>query len=239
MKVTLIDYTQDAVEKLLFTKSTRLNMSPTLLDEIRAWPEDKKREELKYMAHTLPSSWEFVSYTFMIEGVTRAFTHQLVRTRSASYAQQAMRIVNMEGFGYLTPPDIAANKEALTIWVGTMLSIQKSYDALIKMGMKAEDARGLLPTNVLTNICVRHNLRSLSDLCKARLSGRVQEEYRGVVQGMMDAVLAVHPWASPFLQPHGPGAFDRLEAMAAEIKEKDKAKGDQLQKDIYHIRTGS
>jgi len=72
MKVTLINHTQDAAELLLFTKSTRLSMSPGLLDEIRAWPQEKKLAELECMANTIPSSWEFVDYVFMVEGVSRA-----------------------------------------------------------------------------------------------------------------------------------------------------------------------
>ena len=66
MKVTLINYTQDAVDMLLFTKSTRLNMSPGLMSEIAKWPPSKKYEELKYMANTIPSSWEFVDYVFLV-----------------------------------------------------------------------------------------------------------------------------------------------------------------------------
>ncbi len=90
MKVSLISHTPHAAELLIFTKSTRLNMSPGLMDEIMSWSEDKKLAELEYMAATIPSSWEFVDYVFMIEGVSRAFTHQFVRSRNASYAQQTM-----------------------------------------------------------------------------------------------------------------------------------------------------
>jgi thymidylate synthase ThyX len=79
MKVTLINYTHNAMDLLIFTKNTRLTMSPDRLEEIAKWPLERKWNELEYMANTIPSSWEFCDYTFMIEGVTRAFTHQLVR----------------------------------------------------------------------------------------------------------------------------------------------------------------
>ena len=68
MKVTLINHTQDAAELLLFTKSTRLTMSPGLMEEIRAWPQEKKLAELEYMANTIPSSWEMIDYIFLVEG---------------------------------------------------------------------------------------------------------------------------------------------------------------------------
>ena len=67
MKVSLISYTPDAVELMIFTKNTRLNMNPKGLDEIKNWSEEKKMEELKYMSTTIPSSWEFSDLTFVIE----------------------------------------------------------------------------------------------------------------------------------------------------------------------------
>ncbi len=115
MKVTLISHTQDAENLLIFTKATRLTLSPGLLDEIRSRPQEDKMRELEYMANTIPSSWEFVDYVFLVEGVSRAYTHQQVRTRAASYAQQTMRvlvactftgILILAFYGYLTlyPP---------------------------------------------------------------------------------------------------------------------------------------
>src|SRR5262252_10728348 len=81
---------------MIWTKRTRTEMTPGGLDEIRAWPEEKLIDELRYMAATVPSSWEFVDFTFLITGVTRAFSHQLVRTRTASYAQQAMQVLRVD-----------------------------------------------------------------------------------------------------------------------------------------------
>ncbi len=90
MKVTLIDWTGKGIDPwysaslMIWTKQTRTQMSPGGFEEIRAWSEERKLEELKYMPATVPSSWEFTDFVFLIEGVTRAFTHQLVGTRTAS-----------------------------------------------------------------------------------------------------------------------------------------------------------
>src|SRR5216683_1754611 len=101
MKVTLIDWTgknnpnkDHAIDVLIFTKNTRLTMEPKGLETIAAWPMEKKIAELEYMAKTIPSSHEFVHYTWMIEGVSRAFTHQFVRSRQFSFAQQTHRILD-------------------------------------------------------------------------------------------------------------------------------------------------
>lgn len=214
-KVTLINYTRDAMETLIFTKATRLTMSPGLFDEIKSWPMEKKLEELAYMANTLPSSWEFVDYIFLVEGVSRAYTHQQVRTRTASYAQQAMRVVNLqEGFDYIMTARTAAKPEAVAIVEDVCAKILDGYGQLLDVGLLPEDARGVLPTNVSTNICCKFNLRGFSDLVKARSGGRSQSEYQSVVKGMADAVLAVHPWAEAFLFQHGRDFFNDIEAFA-------------------------
>ena len=95
MKVELVNYTSDAVDLLLFTKNTRLMDDEDAYSKIADWPETKKQEELDYMLQTIRSSWEFIDYTFNIRDVSRGFTHQFVRTRQASYAQQSQRTVDM------------------------------------------------------------------------------------------------------------------------------------------------
>jgi len=214
MKVTLISHTPDAVNLLLFTKSTRLNLSPGLMDEIRAWPEEKKMQELEYMSNTIPSSWEFVDYTFLVEGVSRAYTHQQVRTRAASYAQQTMRVLNMGDFDYVYTDAILAWPEAKAEIDSVLARIKDGYGLLTKEGLAPEDARGILPTNIATNIVCKFNLRTFVELAKSRTGGRTQGEYQKVINAMCDEVLKVHPWAEKFLFKHGRDYFAEIEEFA-------------------------
>lgn len=216
MKVTLLDYTRDAENQLIFTKSTRLNMSPGLLEEIRHWPEARKREELRYIANTIKSSWEFVSYTFLIEGVSRAFTHQFVRTRQASYAQQSMRVTDMSRYEFVMPERVLANRDARVLVEALNEQIAAVYATLVqKYGIPAEDARSVLPTNIATNIVARYNLRTFAELAASRLGGRTQDEYRHVMTMMVDAVLKVHPWAKEFIfGEQDRDYFDEIEQFA-------------------------
>ena len=200
MKVELVNYTSDAVDLLLFTKNTRLMDDEDAYSKIADWPETKKQEELDYMLQTIRSSWEFIDYTFNIRDVSRGFTHQFVRTRQASYAQQSQRTVDMSGFGYYTPPRIAENEVAKALYDKAMADINDSYQALREI-VPAEDARGVLPTNIHTNIVAKFNLRTLSEMAKSRLSPRAQGEYQEVFKLMVSEVVAVHPWAEPFLTP--------------------------------------
>lgn len=211
MKVTLIDYTANAVEKLIYTKSTRLTQGYDTRLKISEMSEEEKLAELEYMANTIPSSWEFINYTFEIQGVTRAFTHQFVRTRTGSYAQQTMRMLEMEKFNYLTPKTIFEGDKANDIYMNCMTEIQKAYDNLLKLGIPAEDARGVLPTNILTNIIAQFNLRTISDMAKSRTGMRTQSEYRDVFGAMANEVLLVHPWAESFLFPKGRNCAKEIE----------------------------
>lgn len=200
MKIKLVNFTQDAKDLLIFTKNTRLLNVEDAYSEIKDWPEDKKQAELDYMLQTIKSSWEFVDYTFELRDVTRAFTHQFVRTRQGSYAQQSQRTVDMSGFGYYTPPRIESDETAKQVYDEAMKQINDSYQKLREL-VPAEDARGILPTNIHTNIVAKFSLRTLHEMAKSRLSPRAQGEYQQIFKAMVDCVVAVHPWAEPFLTP--------------------------------------
>ncbi len=203
MKVKLINATSDAVNLLLFTKNTRLMNDEDAYDKVSKWDEEKKQAELDYMLQTIRSSWEFIDYTFDIRDVSRGFTHQFVRTRQGSYAQQSQRTVKMEGFTYYTPPrfELKVNESAKLIYDQAMEMINMWYQNMLELGIPAEDARGILPTNIHTNIVAKFNLRTLSEMAKSRLSPRAQGEYQEVFKLMVSEVVKLHPWAEPFLTP--------------------------------------
>lgn len=244
MQVSLIDYTgfgsadpaRRAAEVLLFTKSTRLTLSPSLMETIQKLSSETVEEELAYIANTIPSSWEFIDYTFLIEDVTRAFTHQFVRTRTASYAQQTMRVLAMGEFGYETGPTINSSHGRIQIYDDTMDAIKRGYHSLVQDGAAIEDARGVLPTNILTNIAVKMNLRTFSGMARKRASSRTQGEYRSVMEAMKAEVLRVHPWVSLFLDRTVEKACSELEAAILKESGYTKEYQTQLVKLIDQIR---
>lgn len=239
MKVTLISHTQEAENILLFTKATRLTMSPGLLEEIRSKTQEEKMAELEYMANTIPSSWEFVDYTFLVEGVSRAYTHQQVRTRAASYAQQTMRVLDMGEFDYIFTDRNKEDQDAVTAIENLMKEVKETYRLLISFGQPPEDARGILPTNISTNIVCKFNLRTFVDLAKSRTGGRTQNEYQKVINGMVDEVLRVHPWAEKFLFQQGRDHFAEIEAFAQREYGNDLLKKGELLKIVDKMRKGN
>lgn len=239
MKVTLLEHTRHAEEILIFTKSTRLNMNPALIGEIQRMTDEERRAQLEYMANTIPSSWEFVDYIFLIEGVSRAYTHQQVRTRAGSYAQQSMRVNDMCDYHYVATDRNLNDPVAMGIINATNHRIKEAYKALLQIGQPPEDARGILPTNIATNIVCKFNLRTMSELAASRTGGRTQSEYQAVVNGMIDAVLQVHPWAELFFFPKGRDYFAEIEAFAAKEFPDDLLKKGELLKIVDKMRKES
>jgi len=222
MRVSLVSHTRDAVELLIFTKSTRLKMSPGLLAEITAMTPEEKQAELDYMRGTIQSSWEFVDFVFLIEGVSRAFTHQLVRHRHNSYAQQAQRAVDMTGFEYVTGPSIERDESNKIIYDETMADLSEVYQTLVALGANKQDARGVLPTNISTNIIVKANLRSLHDMALKRLCVKAQGEAQDVFRAMVAAVLEVYPqfkdWLKVWCATYGTCCFPTFPVADCPVK---------------------
>jgi len=208
MKVELLSCTPDALNLLLRTKNTRLAFD----EDPEGWTDEQKAEHLAYMLGTIKSSWEFVDYVFRISGVTRAFTHQLVRTRTGSYAQESQRTVVAKN-GYLIPESLSNRPHLGEEYDEICHAAFQSYNWLIEEGAEIQDARGVLPTATLTSIVAKFDLRCLHEMAKVRLCTRTQGEYQQVFRAMREAVLAVHPWTEPFIQVHcvstGTCAFPR------------------------------
>lgn len=220
--VHLIDFTgkgtenesRYAAEKLAFTKATRLEMSPDLMSEIRAWRYDKLEEEIRYMANTIASSWEFVHVTFLIEGVTRPTAQQITRTRNASYAMQSQRVVDASEIPVHNP---FQPSQQHVIFDAAVECSQRAYEGLLLMGSKKEDARGVLPQNVTTNLVAEYNLRSFVDLMLARGSLRTQGEYAQIANQMKILVINIWPWSIPFFETRFDRAIEILEKVAKDI----------------------
>lgn len=200
MEVTLISHTQDAMELLIYTKQTRMSMSPGAFAAIKGWEQPRKEAEINYMLHTIQSSWEFVEYVFVIEGAPRSFTHQLVRTRHASYAQQSQRLAQGEDIDTHMPDKIAEDGLLRRTFDEAMEAAQEAYDQLLRDGADAQDAREVLPNASCSNIVMKVSLRALHDFLLKRLCVRAQGMAQQVAREMRKAVIAVHPWSEPFLR---------------------------------------
>lgn len=137
---------------------------------------------------------EHAVFTFQIEGISRACSHQLVRHRMASYSQQSQRYAKMDGFVFVTPDTIKDNPDAYMDYWDLMQHISDFYNTLVeKHGIPAEDARYILPNACCTNITVTMNARELRHFFKLRLCKRAQWEIRELAECMYGCVKHIAP----------------------------------------------
>ncbi|MDR2075911.1 MAG: FAD-dependent thymidylate synthase [Desulfovibrio sp.] len=172
------------------------------------WPKllagDLDREtQAAFVTETLSSGHaspvEHVSFTFALEGVSRALTHQLVRHRIASYSQQSQRYVDGSDFRYVLPPAIARIPEARDRFLRCLADIGAAYREVKELletngGSNArEDARFLLPQAAETRIVLTMNCRSLLNFFEHRCCMRAQWEIRALAWEMLGLCRAALP----------------------------------------------
>ena len=143
----------------------------------------------------------------------------------------------MGDFDYVMTDRNKEDKDAEACIENVLREIKASYNRLIEFGQPAEDARGILPTNIATNIICKFNLRTFVDLAKSRTGGRTQGEYQKVINAMCDEVLKVHPWAEKFLFKHGRDYFAEIEEFAKRKFPDLKERGELL-KIVDQLRKG-
>ena len=148
-------------------------------------------EQVMKLGHT--SVIEHTCFTFAISDVSRSLTHQLVRHRIASYAQQSQRYVNLKEPNYVIPPSIGKKKDMKETYRETMEVIWKEYNKLLEMGIPTEDARYVLPNAACTNIMVTMNARSLLNFIELRCCLHAQWEIRALANQMLQEAKKVAP----------------------------------------------
>ncbi len=194
MKVKLIRFTADP-EILCGAAALTSTKSGSPSEIFEKMDLEKARQIIKRVTgYGHASVIEHASFTFSLEGVSRAMTHQLVRHRIASYTQQSQRYVTYDTFEkYVTPPSIEENSEAKRIFNSALKKISETYHKLLEMGIPKEDARFILPNAAKTNIIVTMNARELRHFFNLRCCRRSQWEIRQVAIEMLKQAKNVAP----------------------------------------------
>ena len=217
LKVTLIACTP--VPEKTVAAAAKLCYSDTGAMDLMDGMDDAAAENFVKMLASLghESPIEHVSFTFAIEGVSRALLAQITRHRIASYSVQSQRYVKQTDFVYITPPEIAGDPEALALYEASMQASLDAYRALCdklearhyedflaqglsekearsKAEKKAiEDARFVLPNACETKMVVTMNARSLLNFFRMRCCSRAQWEIRALAEEMLRLCYAKAP----------------------------------------------
>ena len=205
MDVTLLYHTPEP-ERAVAT-AARLCYAPVGGRELM---ESLTDEKIRKVLTTIMSSGHFstlehASYTFAVEGVSRALTHQLVRHRLASYNQQSQRYVKFkEEPPIVRPASVDTNPEAAQAFDEAIDACWQAYDKLVQVGVPAEDARYILPNACETKIVVTMNIRELMHFFSNRCCNRAQWEIRELAWKMLELV---RPTAPFIFRTAGPGCM--------------------------------
>lgn len=195
MHVELLYHTPDP-ERAIAT-AARLCYAPVGAAELmETMPEDRVRSVLSTVIKSGHlSTLEHASYTFAVDGVSRALTHQLVRHRIASFNQQSQRYVKFtDGVPVVKPGTVAANEEAGRIFDETVDAIEAAYARLLELGIPAEDARYLLPNAAESKIVITMNVRELLHFFSLRCCNRAQWEIREMAHRMLELARPTAPY---------------------------------------------
>ncbi len=217
-KVTLISYTPEpekvvaAAAKLCYSNAESIE---TLTDGLTPEVTSRFVAMLAEIGHESPI--EHASFTFAIEGVSRALLAQITRHRIASYSVQSQRYVRKNGFEYIIPPEIEAIAEAKEEYIRAMESATRHYERIAEIlkdthtrrltgeGVPAEtanrkaeklaieDARFVLPNACDTRMIVTMNARSLINFFHHRCCNRAQWEIHEVADQMLACVIKAAP----------------------------------------------
>lgn len=202
-KVTLVSWTHDPLRVIHAMTQNMAGNIITDLSEIEETDALATIEQLKKT--TLSGPFEFVTFVFQVEQIPRALTHQLVRTRIGSYSQESLRFVAKTGdrFHYDLPVSVYEDSVLKAEYEYVMKTISCGYNRLIEMGAATEDARGVLPINVLTNIGVKWDLKTLIGVAEVRLCHQSQLHWKSVIEQMKAEIAKkVHPAIADLLRPY-------------------------------------
>lgn len=210
MHVKLLRYTPEPDRTVAM--SARLCYSPIGAAELENKMTDQEVaslvRRLGQMGHT--STFEHVSFTFAIEGVSRSLLAQITRHRIASFSVQSQRYVREKAFEYVLPPAIAEDPHCREIFEKAMAEDQRLYDELAaalterqaarleEQGMAPEearktarkmaneDARFVLPNACCTKMMMTMDTRSLYNFFRLRCCNRAQWEIRELAWTMLE-----------------------------------------------------
>ncbi|MDE5852956.1 MAG: FAD-dependent thymidylate synthase [Oscillospiraceae bacterium] len=217
MKVQLISAPKNA-EKLV-SCAAKLCYSPLTIDDVMSNITDENANKfvdmLSEIGHESPI--EHATFTFGIEGVSRALLAQITRHRIASYSVQSQRYVSEDNFSFVVPPDIESDENAKKLFLEAMQHDIEYYNRITDILKKKhkqklmndgidektanrqaekksiEDARFVLPNACTTKMILTMNARSLMNFFRLRCCNRAQWEINELACKMLELVSAVAP----------------------------------------------
>lgn len=146
---------------------------------------------------------EHLPLTFLIKGITRACSHQLVRHRMFSYSQVSQRYTKVGDNDITDITGISSlDVDSINSIYSSYNNAFKTYNKLLGKGINREVARLVLPQLVTTDLVVSMNARALVEASQKRLCTKAQEEIRLMFMLMKEGVKDVYPNVYKLMKPN-------------------------------------
>lgn len=165
---------------------------------------DMTLREAQEFLERLPGShgtpYEHASFTFSIEGISRALSHELVRHRMASHNQRSQRYVMEDSFNYVVPEEI--KRAGLDdLFSSYIMQSNEAYlslkNKLMRQGVPEkiafENARYVLPNACETKNILTMNVRELHHFFNQRCCSRALPEMQDVANKMLKICKRISP----------------------------------------------
>lgn len=139
---------------------------------------------------------EHCSASFLVEGISRTATHQLVRHRIASFSQESQRYVDQRKLDddlVVVPDSIYYDDNAMFYFKGLVDHSLEVYDELRNLGIPKEDARFTMLEGTKSRLVVSMNFRSWRHFLWLRLDKAAQWEIRKVAHEILKVLYTEAP----------------------------------------------
>lgn len=178
MKVTVMTATEKPIDVISLAAGTSYKKDNVSYKRIESC-----------VKHRHTSVLEHATITFLIEDISRSCSHQLVRHRLASFVQQSQRYCkyNLDSNDwYVIPKEIEKDRNQQLLFQNAMNFAGQMYMSMLESGIKAEDARYVLPEATKTSLTMTMNAREFFSMLNLRLSPKAQLEIRELAACMLD-----------------------------------------------------
>lgn len=201
IRVTVVSHTTEPLRTIALAQK---NMTGHMLHNVNDISRGDAFEIFNDICKTeLQGAFEFVHFVIQMEGVSRAFQQQLTRTRLAAYSAESLRFTE-SGMQVLMGPHLSASDDAYAMqaYVRACEVIENTYTELIHAGIPTEDARGILPLNVLSKIGMCVSYKTLIQMSRVRMCYQSQPgEWDTVFRQIVSGIERIEPI---LIKPFGP-----------------------------------
>lgn len=188
------------IDEAAFKKTLGMAQMATQGIDLDTWSEDATDWE-EMLKGGLQTALETQVIVFAVSGVSRAETHQAVRSRRAAFHQQSMRA---HWYGrqpeFRMPESVWVKPHARNAFLAAMAAAHNAYVIACEEDVSYQDARYILPEGTTNFILHEYPVREFLNVYAYRACSMFQWEIVAVMRAMREVLIEAHPWIEPYVK---------------------------------------